>query len=62
MIYNNPANCSDIGKLGYTLNGFYLVNGSDAFGRFGVAFCQFQLPQGAGESKDRVNTNIWSTN
>jgi len=33
---SNPANCNDMGKLGYTLNGFYFVNGSDNLERFGV--------------------------
>ena len=33
-----------MGKLGYTLNGFYFVNGSDNLERFGVIFCQFKPP------------------
>ena len=43
---SNPTNCNDIGKLGYTLNGFYIVNGSDTVERFEVVFCQFKLPPG----------------
>lgn len=47
---NNPTNCNDMGKLGYTLNGYYLVNGSDNVERlFGVVFCRFKLPP-AGEA------------
>ena len=42
---SNPTNCDDIGKLGHTLNGFYIVNGSDSRGRFVVTFDQFQLQQ-----------------
>ena len=48
-------------KLGYTLNGFYLVNGSDPVGRFGVVFCQFQLPQGTDGSKERLSILLWPT-
>lgn len=48
-----------MGKLGYTLSGFYLVNGSDSAERFRVVFCQFTiLSQGTYTSKDRVHTNI----
>lgn len=50
-----------MGKLGYTLNGFYLVNGSDPVGRFGVVFCQFQLPQGTDGSKERLSILLLPT-
>ena len=54
---SNPANCDDLGKLGYTLNGFYIVNGiSGSLGRFVVTFCQFQLQlTGAKKRKGRDN-------
>jgi len=45
-VYGNPFSCRDVGMLGYTLNGYYLVNGSGIAQRFGVAFCQFKLPPG----------------
>ncbi len=49
---SNPTNCGEIGKLGYTLNGFYIVNGSDSDGRFAVVFCHFLLhPNGADQRK-----------
>ena len=51
QINSNPTNCNDIGKLGYTLNGFYIVNGNDNTERFGVVFCQFKLPPGEGSRK-----------
>ena len=35
-LYNNPSNCNDIGMLGHTLNGYYLVNSTESAGRFGV--------------------------
>jgi len=52
---SNPFSCYDIGMLGYTLNGYYLVNGSDTAQRFGVVFCQFRLPPGATKSKGILN-------
>ena len=42
-----PTSCSDMRKLGYTLNGYYLVNGiKDDFnrGKVKVVYCRFQLP------------------
>ena len=27
--YGPPCNCSELGKLGYTLNGYYLVRGKE---------------------------------
>jgi len=53
--YSNPANCNEIGLLGYTLNGYYLVNSSDSAGQFGVVFCHFKLPPGAVKCKDIYN-------
>lgn len=50
---SNPTNCDDIKKLGYTLNGYYLVNDSNIDGLFSVVFCQFKLPPGA--KKGMVN-------
>lgn len=52
-LYTNPSNCNDIGMLGYTLNGYYLVNNSVSAGRFGVFFCQFKLPPGTDISNNR---------
>jgi len=45
--------CNEIGMLGYTLNGYYLVNSTERAGQFGVFFCQFKLPPGAGISNNR---------
>ena len=59
QINSNPANCNDIGILGYTLNGFYIVNGKNSAGRFGVVFCQFKLPsEGGNKSKGTLLNNI----
>lgn len=53
-INSNPADCNDIGMLGYTLNGYYLVNSSVTAGKFGVHFCQFKLPPGAFKSENKL--------
>jgi len=55
---SNPANCNDIEMIGYTLNGYYLVNSSDSAGRLGVSFCQFKLPPGAVRCKDMLHIKI----
>ena len=41
--YGLPSNCSDLGRLGYTLNGFYLVNGTNNR-NIEIVLCRFQQP------------------
>lgn len=48
--YGPPCNCGELGKLGYTLNGFYLVNGSTNSMQIGIVLCRFKLPPGENES------------
>ena len=48
--YGPPTNCVELGKLGYTLNGYYLVNGSKNSNQIEVVSCQFQPPPGNNES------------
>ena len=51
-----PAkNCKELGLLGYTLNGYYLVNGRDQSNTSGieVIFCPFKQPKGFKESKNK---------
>jgi len=48
--YGPPSNCTDLAKLGYTLNGYYLVNGSKSSSNIEVVLCRFQLPLGVNES------------
>ena len=45
--YGPPTSCEELGKLGYTLNGYYLVKGKDNFnrGRVRTVYCQFKQPQ-----------------
>jgi len=50
-LYGPPSNCTDLAKLGYTLNGYYLVNGSKININIEVVLCRFQLPSGVNESK-----------
>jgi len=42
--YGPPTNCIELGKLGYTLNGYYLVKDSNNGGQIEVILCRFQLP------------------
>ena len=46
--YGPPNSCTELNKLGYTLNGYYLVNGSASSHHIEFALCKF----GATESKD----------
>ncbi len=39
-----PTNCSELGQLGYTLIGYYLVNGSHGSRQIEVILCLFTLP------------------
>ena len=48
--YGPPSNCTDLAKLGYTLNGYYLVNGSKSSSNIEVVLCRFQLPPGVNKS------------
>jgi len=50
--YGPANNCKELGILGYTLNGFYLVNGKDQSNHSGieVVFCRFKVPKGFEQS------------
>jgi len=50
QFYGPPNNCVDLSKLGYTLNGYYLVNGSKNSSNIEIVLCRFQLPPGVNES------------
>ena len=54
QFYGPAKNCKELGILGYTLNGFYLVIGKDQSDTRGieVVFCRFKLPKGFKESKN----------
>ena len=54
--YGPARNCEELGKIGYTLNGYYLVKGEDESNTNSVeaVLCQFELPK---ESKQRGKTN-----
>ena len=48
-----PTSCEDLNKIGYTLNGYYLIKGNnekqklDNANRIQVVYCQFLRPPGA---------------
>ncbi len=48
--YGPPSNCIELAKLGYTLNGYYLANGSKSSNSIEIILCRFQLPSGVNES------------
>ena len=45
--YGPASNCNELGKLGFTLNGYYLVKGKDesVSNSVEVVFCRFNLPE-----------------
>lgn len=51
--YGPASNCHELGKLGHTLNGFYLVKGKDESISRSVeaVLCQFQVPEKSQEGK-----------
>ena len=53
--YGPPGNCSELGKLGYTLNGYYLVNGSKSSRQIEIVLCRFKLPPGEKNSNSEQN-------
>jgi len=45
--YGPASNCNELGRLGYTLNGYYLVKGKDESIRISIeaVLCRFKLPE-----------------
>jgi len=52
--YGPPASCDDLQKLGYTLNGFYLVNGEGLLNKngFEIVLCRFEDAKGSTDGKN----------
>lgn len=48
QFFGPPTNCSEIGMLGYTLNGYYLVKSTDSTNKnkIIVVYCTFRQAQG----------------
>ena len=46
--YGPPTSCRELGALGYTLNGYYLVKGKDELKRTKIqtVYCQFKQLHG----------------
>ena len=44
--YGPATNCNELRQLGYTLNGYYLVNGKEEFinRQVEVVYCKFKFP------------------
>jgi len=55
--YGPPTNCKELGRIGYTLNGYYLVRSdknqpkAKSEGEMEVVFCRFQFPPGGEDGK-----------
>jgi len=45
--YGPASNCNELGKLGFTLNGYYLVKGKDESisNSIEAVLCRFNLPE-----------------
>ena len=55
QFFGPPTNCHEIGQLGYTLNGYYLIkrrDDSNENGKIGVVYCRFQQIQKTNPSKN----------
>ena len=52
--YGPASNCNELGRLGYTLNGYYLVKGKDESIRNSIeaVLCRFKLPDGSKGGKN----------
>jgi len=60
--YGPPTNCIELGKLGYTLNGYYLVKESNNGGQIEVILCRFQLPSLKNNESKKKNKSTQSSN
>jgi len=52
--YGPASNCNELGKLGFTLNGYYLAKGKDASisNSIEAVLCQFNLPENSKGGKN----------
>ncbi len=48
--YGPPSNCNELGKIGYTLNGYYLANSANRE-KIEIILCQFEGPLGESKGK-----------
>jgi len=50
IFYGPPTNCSDLSRLGYTLNGYYLVKSVTDISKYSnleTVYCAFKQPEGS---------------
>ena len=55
--YGPATNCDELGMLGYTLNGFYIVKGKDlstSINKIEVVYCRFSQPRHHLETKEGI--------
>ncbi len=62
--YGPASNCNELGKLGYTLNGYYLVkgNGESISNSVEAVLCQFNLPMAMESKRGKNETNYIAVN
>ena len=55
--YGPATSCDELGKLGYTLNGLYLVDCKDkpSKDRLEVIICRFKQPNGSKEGNGKTD-------
>jgi len=57
--YGPPTNCSDLAKLGYTLNGYYMTRNGNGEGSIGVVYCRFRQPNLILEKQSKICALSW---
>ena len=51
QFYGPATNCGELEKLGFTLNGYYLVKANEESNPIEVVFCRFKFPRESKTSK-----------
>jgi len=57
QFYGPATSCEELGLIGYTLNGYYLVKkttDSTKKRKIGIVYCQFHKLQGQKQSKQKL--------
>ena len=52
--FGPPTNCSDLAKLGYTLNGYYMTSNINNEGSIEVVYCRFRQPNLVLEKQSKI--------
>jgi len=62
IFYGPPTSCRELGTIGHTLNGYYLVKGKDESKSTNIqaVYCQFNQPQqGMNQGIDLIHNTIY---